>query len=35
MGCIDSLRRGVGALHLCRLGSVARYLIYADMHTFR
>ena len=31
-GCIDPLRRGVGALHQCPLGSVSSYLVYADVH---
>ena len=35
MGCTDPLRRDVGAPHQCSLGSVARYLIYADVRTFR
>ena len=35
MGCADNLLRGVGAPHQCPLGSVARYLIYADVRTFR
>ena len=32
MGCIDPLRRGVGALLLCPFGSVSSYLVYADVH---
>ena len=35
MGCTDPLRMGGGALHQCPLESVASYLIYADMRTFR
>ena len=35
MGCTDPLRRGVGAPHQCPLGSVASYLVYADVRTFR
>ena len=31
MGCTDPLRRGVSAPHLCPLGSVAIYLICADV----
>ena len=31
MGCTDPLKRGVGAPHQCPLGSVASYLIYADV----
>jgi len=35
MGCSNPLRRGVGAPHQCPLGSLASYLIYADLRTFR
>ena len=35
MGCTDPLRRGVGALHQCPLGSLGNYLIYADVRAFR
>ena len=31
MGCSDPPSRGVGAPHQCPLGSVASYLIYADV----
>ena len=33
MGCADPRRREVGALHQCPLGSVASYLIYADVRS--
>ena len=29
------LAKGVGAVHQCPLGSVASYLIYADVRAFR
>lgn len=35
MRCIDSLRRGVGALHQCPLDSVASYLMYNTVRTFQ
>lgn len=35
MGCTDRLRMGVGAAHQCPLGSVANYLIHADVRPFR
>ena len=35
MGCVDPLRRGVSTPNQCPLGSVASYLIYADVRTFR
>ena len=35
MGCADPPSKGVGAPLQCPLGSVASYLVYADVRTFR